>query len=73
MNSQPRSALVCGWGAVEKTAASWHPDATITEIEPRLWRVEVGGIPIGMIGKEPWTAEEIGRRAVNVSSTAGEI
>ena len=58
-----KSAVVVGWGAVEQTAASWNPLATVREIEPRLWVVEVDGSPIGVIGKPPWTPEEIARRA----------
>jgi len=59
----PKSALVGGWGAVEWQATAWSPTATVEEIEPRLWLV-TDGIPIGMIGKAPWTVEEVERRAV---------
>lgn len=58
-----RSALVSGWGAVERTAATWHPEATCVEVEPRLWRVMLAGRVIGVIGKAPWTREELQRRA----------
>ena len=57
------SALVCGYGWVEKTARSWDPAAVVEEIEPRLWVARVAGRPIGIIGKEPWSQEELARRA----------
>ncbi|MFA4972170.1 MAG: hypothetical protein WC683_06125 [bacterium] len=58
-----RTAIVGGWGAVERLAKIWDPAATVEEIEIRLWVVRVEGRPIGMIGKEPWTAEGVRSRA----------
>lgn len=54
-----RSALVFGFGAVERLACTWHPDAKVEELEPRLWIVRVAGQPIGMIGMDPWDRAEI--------------
>lgn len=54
-----KKSIVNGWGAVEKEAASWHPDATIKEIAPRLWEVKVSERVIGYIGKEPWSINGI--------------
>lgn len=56
-------AIVFGWGAVEKTAENWHPQATVEEIEPRLWEVKGDGIVIGYIGKEGRTVESLQRAA----------
>lgn len=64
-----KSALVCGWGAVERTSTTWHPEARVVEVEVRLWHVFVGDVPIGVIGKEPWTREELARRAAALDPT----
>lgn len=61
-----RSALVFGFGAVERLACTWHPDAKVEELEPRLWIVRVAGQPIGMIGMDPWDRAEIARMARRV-------
>lgn len=58
-----KTAIVFGWGAVERLAKIWDPAATVEEIEPRLWLVRVGGRPIGMIGKEPLAPEYVRARA----------
>lgn len=64
---QGRSALVFGWGAVERLAATWHAEAICQEVEPRLWHVHTpGGEFLGVIGKEPWSREELQRRAASV-------
>lgn len=63
-----RSALVFGFGAVELQARTWHPDAEVEELEPRLWIVRVDGRPIGMIGKDPWDRAEIARRASDLDA-----
>jgi hypothetical protein len=57
--SKLRSALVFGYGAVEKTALTWYTTARVVEVKIRLWVVSDGGVPIGVIGKDPWTREGI--------------
>ena len=54
-----------GWGAVEQEAATWHVDATVEEIETRLWIVRSpSGEVLGFIGKEPsWCVATLARRA----------
>jgi len=57
-------AIVCGWGAVEKQASAWDARATVREVEPRLWEARgPDGSLLGYIAKEPWTSEELARRA----------
>ncbi len=53
-------ALVAGWGAVGRKARSWHPDAVIEEVLPRLWEVRAPGEGIiGYVGKPDWTLSGI--------------
>ena len=63
-DKETRSAIVYGWGAVEKQAAAWDARATVREVEPRLWEARgPDGALLGYIAKEPWTHEELARRA----------
>jgi hypothetical protein len=64
-----KHAKVVGWRAVEKMAEQWEPTAAVTEVEPQLWHVFANGLPIGVIGKEPWTENEIERRAIALFET----
>ena len=65
-------ALVGGWGAVEKTAAKWQDGSEAVEVEPRLWHVRHGNRVIGVVGKAPWTIEELRRRAATLEAALFE-
>lgn len=58
-----QAAKVGGWGAVERKAQSWQNRAVCEEVQPKLWVVRVDGLPIGVIGKDPWCEAEVVRWA----------
>ncbi len=59
-----KSAIIFGWDGVEHLAAQWAKGATVEEVEPRLWIVrDPSGATLGVIAKNPWSAEEVERRA----------
>lgn len=60
VSSALQFALVVGYGAVERRARSWHHDAAVEEVEPRLWEVRAPGEGIiGYVGKPDWTLSGI--------------